>query len=149
MSGFFRTTGAFIGELAKIVLISLLIILPIRYLVVQPFFVRGDSMEPTFRDGEYLIVDELSYRFEDIARGDVVIFRFPNDPQQFFIKRVIGLPEETVKIDGGEVVLFNKRHPSGTVLNEFYIKEMTPGTMEITLDDDEYFVLGDNRDASS
>ena len=149
MSGTLRTFGAFMWETAKIVVISLLIILPIRYFVAQPFFVRGDSMSPNFQDGEYLIVNEVTYRFNDIQRGDVVIFRFPNDPSQFFIKRIIGLPGETVRVEGGEVVIINRTHPGGTVLRESYLSENTPGNVEIRLDGHEYFVLGDNRDASS
>lgn len=149
MSDTLRTFGAFLWETAKIVVISLLIILPIRYFVAQPFFVRGDSMAPTFEDGEYLIVNEITYRFNQVERGDVVVFRFPNDPSQFFIKRIIGLPGETVRVQGGEVTVSSSAYPQGKVLDEDYIAELTPGNVEIRLDENEYFVLGDNRDASS
>ena len=149
MSGTLRTFGAFAWETAKIVIISLLIILPIRYFVAQPFIVRGDSMYPNFQNGEYLIVNELTYRFNEVERGDVVVFRFPNDPKQFFIKRIIGLPGETVRIEGGKVVIVSRTYPGGVVLGEPYIVEATPGNVEIRLDASEYFVLGDNRDASS
>ncbi len=149
MSGTLRTFGAFVWETAKIVVISLLIILPIRYFIAQPFFVRGDSMFPNFQDGEYLIVNEITYRFNSVQRGDVVVFRFPNDPSQFFIKRVIGLPGETIRIQNGSVLVVNRTYPAGRTLNESYIAESTPGNVEVRLDANEYFVLGDNRDASS
>lgn len=142
---------AFIWETVKVVVISLAIILPIRYYLVQPFFVKGASMEPSFEDGDYLLVDEISYRFSMPERGDVVIFRYPLDPSQFFIKRIIGLPEETVEIKGNMVKIYNKDKPEGFVLDEIYLasEEVTIGNSIIKLDDNEYFVLGDNRLQSS
>jgi len=139
----------FIWEVLKIVIISLAIILPIRYFLIQPFFVKGASMEPNFLDGDYLIIDEISYRFENPERGDVIIFRYPLDPSEFFIKRIIGLPGEEVKIQDGEVIIV----ASGKeiVLDEsVYLDNVyTPGNLEISLKSNEYFVLGDNRRASS
>lgn len=149
MFDFLKDTGDFIWETAKIVVVSLLIILPIRYFIVQPFFVRGDSMRPSFDDKDYLIIDELSYRFNPPSRGEVVVFRFPQDPSQYYIKRIIGLPEETVEIKNGEVKISNRAFPLGFTLKENYLDENTPGEIKIKLDDNEYFVLGDNRDASS
>src|SRR3990167_6426588 len=111
----------FIWETVKVVVISLAIILPIRYYLVQPFFVKGASMEPNFEDGDYLLVDELSYRFRDAERGEVIIFRFPQQPSQFFIKRVVGLPEETVQIKNEEVTIFNEKSPEGFILKESYL----------------------------
>ena len=109
---------AFIWETAKVVVVSLAIIIPIRYFLVQPFFVKGASMEATFDDGNYILIDEISYRFRDPARGEVVVFRFPEDKTQFFIKRIIGLPEETVEIKNDQIIIHNKQHPEGFVLNE-------------------------------
>lgn len=142
---------AFIWETTKVVVISLAIILPIRYYLVQPFFVKGASMEPNFEDGDYLLVDELSYRFLEPARGDVIIFRYPGDKSQFFIKRVIGLPSETIEIKNNEVIIYNVDHPNGFVLSEEYLDAVqeTLGNMLIRLDNNEYFVLGDNRLRSS
>ena len=142
---------AFVWETTKVVVISLAIILPIRYYLVQPFFVKGASMEPNFEDGDYLLVDELSYRFRDVKRGEVVIFRYPQQPSQFFIKRVIGLPGETVKIKGDKVVVFNSDNTEGLELTESYLspEQKTIGEMTTKLDDNEYFVLGDNRLQSS
>lgn len=142
---------AFIWETVKIVAISLAIILPIRYFLVQPFFVKGASMESNFQDGDYIFVDELSYDFSNPSRGDVVIFRYPLDQTQFFIKRVIGLPGETVDIKDNKVTIYNKAHPDGFVLSEPYLDpgQETLGTVRMTLDDNEYFVMGDNRLESS
>ncbi|MBI2064206.1 MAG: signal peptidase I [Candidatus Yanofskybacteria bacterium] len=142
---------AFVWETIKVVVISLAIILPIRYYLVQPFFVKGASMEPNFEDGDYILVDELSFRFREAERGEVIIFRFPQQPSQFFIKRIVGLPEETVQVKDNEVTVFNEENPEGFVLSETYLapEQKTLGTMTTKLDDNEYFVLGDNRLQSS
>ena len=142
---------AFIWETVKVVVISLAIILPIRYYLVQPFFVKGASMEPNFEDGDYLLVDELSYRFSAPDRGDVIIFRYPLDPSQFFIKRIIGLPEETIRIKDDTVTIYNKDEPEGFVLDESYLasEQRTIGDSVVRIDNNEYFVLGDNRLESS
>ena len=142
---------SFIWETIKVIIISLAIILPIRYYLVQPFFVKGASMEPNFEDGDYLLIDEISYRFEEPARGDVVIFRYPEDKSQFFIKRIVGLPGEAVEIKNNKVFIYNSASPDGMVLPENYLDQgqQTLGNMLMRLDDNDYFVLGDNRMASS
>ncbi|MBP9863891.1 signal peptidase I [Patescibacteria group bacterium] len=140
----------FLFELIQVMAISLAIIIPVRYFLIQPFYVKGASMEPNFFDQEYLIIDELSYRFHQPQRGDIVVFRYPNDPKQFFIKRVIGLPGETVDIAGGQVKIFNTKDPNGVLLDEssYLDQDFTATTRTVTLKNDEYFVLGDNRAAS-
>ena len=142
---------AFVWETIKVVVISLAIILPIRYYLVQPFFVKGASMESSFEDGDYLLVDEISYRFSEPARGDVIIFRYPGDRSQFYIKRIIGLPDETIETKDNEVIIYNTDNPDGFVLSENYLDldHKTLGNMLMRLDDNEYFVLGDNRLHSS
>src|SRR3989344_8963695 len=112
--------GAFVWETIKIVVISLVIIFPIRYYLLQPFFVKGASMESNLEDGDYIFVDELSYEFREPVRGDVVVFRYPLDKSQFFIKRVIGMPGETVQIKDNKVIIYNSVHPDGQVLPEPY-----------------------------
>ena len=87
-----KALGAFLFETFKLVLVSFLIIVPIRYFVVQPFFVLGASMEPTFQNGDYLIIDEISYIVGDPDRGDVIVFHYPYNTKQFYIKRIVGLP---------------------------------------------------------
>lgn len=142
----------FVWEVLKIVIIALAIIIPIRYFLIQPFFVKGASMDPNFWDGDYLIIDEISYRFNEPQREDVIVFRYPLDPSQFFIKRVVGLPGETVKIEDGRVFIYSiETSDERIVLDESaYLEDSyTPGNLEITLEEDEYFVLGDNRMSSS
>lgn len=136
-------------EVLKFSLIAILIVAPIRIFVAQPFIVSGASMEPTFDSKQYLIVDQLSYRFNEPKRGEVVIFRYPNDPSTFFIKRIVGLPGETVEMRSGKLTVKNVAFPGGFLVKEPYIEEETDDTFNIELDDDEYFVLGDNRVHSS
>jgi len=141
---------SFTWEILKIVVISLAIIVPIRYFLIQPFFVKGASMEPTYLDGDYLIVDEISYRFEAPQRGEVIVFRYPLDPTQFFIKRIVGLPGETVKVENGKVIIEQKSGNSFILDESQYLHGVTTtGNVETTLEDNQYFVLGDNRNASS
>jgi signal peptidase I len=139
----------FFTELLKFALIAAVIVIPIRMFVAQPFIVSGASMDPTFSTGQYLIIDELSYHFEEPKRGEVVIFRYPRDPSQFFIKRVIGLPGETVHIRNNQVSV-TAANGTEIDLSESYVKNIGNGNM-ITkkLGEDEYFVMGDNRPESS
>ena len=144
--------ASFLFELIQVAAISLAIILPVRYYLVQPFYVKGASMEPNFYDHEYLIIDELSYRFHEPIRGDIVVFRYPHDPSQYFIKRVIGLPGETVEFKDGKVKVYNDTHPNGLVLNEmiYLDQDFTAAGSEktFTIKPHEYFLMGDNRAAS-
>jgi len=140
----------FIWETLKIIIIALLIVIPIRYFIFQPFFVRGQSMEPAFENGDYLIVDELSYRFREPQRGEVVVFRYPENPSFRYIKRIIGLPGEKVEIKDGYVMI--DKGGRSLVLDESqYLPRflVTPGSLQIVLKQNEYFVLGDNRPVSS
>lgn len=160
--------GGFILEIIKVFLLAFVIIVPIRVFLFQPFFVQGASMEPNFENNQYLIINELGYKqtnvdvgslhlfsvnpFEKVARQTVVVFRYPKNPSQFFIKRVIGLPGEKVQIKDNKVTIFNSANPSGAVLDESdYLRASVPtaGDQVVTLKDNEYFVLGDNRPYSS
>ena len=138
-----------IWETFRYALVAAAIIIPIRIFIAQPFIVSGNSMYPTFHDGEYLIVDELSKYIGEYHRGDVIILRYPNDPSKFFIKRVIGLPGETVTVEGGKVTITGPTHTEPEVLDEPYVKNPKIDHMARTLDADEYFVMGDNRAQSS
>ncbi|MFC1639072.1 signal peptidase I [Patescibacteria group bacterium] len=148
--GFVRKALNFVGELLHVVIISLAIILPIRYFLIQPFYVKGASMEPNFYDHEYLIIDEISYRFGEPERGDIVVFRYPDDPRQFFIKRIIGLPGERLVVMDGKVTIYDAEHPDGYALEEsgYLGADFTPGDEDVTLGEDEFFLMGDNRTAS-
>jgi len=150
-ASFWSSIGTFVWDFLKIFLIALAIIIPVRYYLFQPFIVTGQSMVPNFLDGQYLIIDEISPRFADYERGEVVVIHSPQDPGQFFIKRLIGLPGETVQISGGRVTIKNSEHSSGFTLEEDYLPDgvTTFGNMQITLGPEEVFVLGDNRVASS
>lgn len=150
----------FVWETAKVVLLSLVIILPVRYYLIQPFFVKGSSMVPNFHDKEYILVDKWTYRLGDPQRGDVIIFRYPDNPKEYFIKRILGLPGETVVAgNNNSVVVYNERYPDGFVVFEGeYLPETNPtycGTnttycgTRVTLGEDDYFVMGDNREHSS
>lgn len=113
----------------------------IRTFLAQPFLVSGASMSPNFEGGNYLIVDEITYRFDDPRRGDVVVFRYPNDLSTFYIKRIIGLPGDRVRVDGGNIFVNEKR------IDEPYLDESvkTLGDINLTLEGGRYFVMGDNR----
>lgn len=139
-----------VWEVLKITALTLAVIIPVRYYLMQPFFVKGASMEPNFEDGQYLIIDEISYRLGSPERGDVVVFRYPLDPSQFYIKRIIGLPGETVEVLDGRIKIFNQEHPLGLILDEAqYLPNInTSGNTTEKLDANSYFVLGDNRQAS-
>lgn len=136
-------------EMVQVLAVSLAIIIPVRWFLIQPFYVQGASMEPNFFDHEYLIIDELSYRFQDPERGDIVVFHYPNDPKQFFIKRVIGLPGETVEVANGEVKIYNDEYPNGVTLEESYLdQDFTAASQTVTLKPNEFYLLGDNRSSS-
>jgi signal peptidase I len=140
-----------IGELIQVAALVTAIVVPIRYFLIQPFYVKGASMEPNFYDKEYLIIDEISYRFRNPERGEIAVFRYPNDPSQFFIKRIIGLPGDTVTVAGGTVSVKPPDAKESTLIDEStYLAAdvITAGDKKVVLGADQYFVLGDNRGAS-
>lgn len=156
---------SFLKEVVIVVAMSLVIVLPIRYFIAQPFIVSGQSMDMTFADKQYLIVDQLTYKFiQEPKRGEVVIFRVPQEAlalsnyalnkKMYFIKRIVGMPGDTVEVEGNDVIIFNTENPNGLKLDEnyIYIDKMIPTrnvNLKITLKSDEYFVMGDNRNNSS
>lgn len=139
--------GNFFKELITFAVIAAVIVIPIRMFIAQPFIVSGESMIPTFESGQYLIIDQLTYRFEEPMRGDVIVFKYPQDPKKFFIKRIIGLPGEKVKIQGSDV-LITMTDGTEIKLQEPYVMMHRETNSEIILGSDEYFVMGDNRIAS-
>lgn len=138
-----------LGELVVIAVVVIFLMVTIRMFIFQPFLVRGHSMEPSYHDGDYLIVDELSYRFRDPQRGEVIVFVSPNNPSERLIKRVVALPNETVEIEDG-VITVQEVDGTTMTLNEDYLPSSvhTSGDVEVALENDEYFVLGDNREFS-
>lgn len=166
-------TKKFLKEIVKFALIALVIIVPIRTYVAEPFIVSGLSMFPTFNNAQYLIVDQLSYDFNNPKRGDVIIFKYPLDTSVYFIKRIIGLPGETVSSKDGIITITKPADSSDTgmalltasststtspaigtesfTLSEPYIAEdhRSYDDFTVTLDSTHYFVMGDNRNQSS
>lgn len=167
------TVKNFIVEVVKIFVLALVIIVPIRLFIFQPFFVQGDSMLPNFENAQYLIVNEVGYKrtaigpgekpffvsepWKELERGEVIVFRAPGDPKEFYIKRVIGLPGESVTIENGKVRIANEDQPEGFYMDESVYLPPERRTFcgvnavcpAITLEEDEYYVLGDNRGASN
>lgn len=159
----YLSIGGLLAEMARVFLLAVVIIIPVRVFLFQPFFVQGSSMEPNFEDGEYLVISEFGYKqtkvgwtdtsfrlkpFKEIARQDVVVFRFPKNIEEFFIKRVIGLPGESVEIRRGQVLIFNQERPDGFVLDEsaYLSKAVAMQDMpRMELSAEQYFVMGDNR----
>lgn len=136
-------------EFVRYAIIALLIVVPFRVFVAQPYVVSGASMDPTFKNGDYLIVDQLSKRFEDPKRKSVIIIKYPKDPSKFFIKRLIGFPGEIVEIKDGQVTIYNEENKNGLKIEEPYIVYEKSENLSVTLKEDEYFVMGDNRAGSS
>jgi len=151
-----------IWEIVEVGLIAVITVVAVRHFLVQPFVVSGRSMEPNFAHGDYLLTDEISYRYRTPQRGEVVVFRSPTDNKSFFIKRIIGLPNEKIVINDNKIAIFNEENPEGIVLDEAYtnlVFSSTPvnpvrdkvsngintGNLEVSLKSEEYFVLGDNR----
>ncbi len=139
-----------IGEVIKFALIAFVIVVPVRLFVAQPFIVSGASMIPTFEPGEYLVIDELSYRVDPPQRGEVIVFRYPLDSSVYYVKRIIGLPGETVEVKDGTVLIKSGSEGFRT-LTEPYRSSVggKKDSRAVTLDADEYFVMGDNRDQSA
>lgn len=140
-----------IWDIIKFLAPIVIIVFFVRTYIAQPFIVDGESSSPNFHTGHYLIIDELSYRFREPARGDVIVLRYPLQPSRFFLKRIIGLPGERVVIKDGKVYIYDAAHPNGYVLEEPYQKQATFPVgpyRDVTLAAEQYFVMGDNRGGS-
>ncbi len=146
-----KTLWHSVREWIQVIIIALIVALPVRFFIAEPFIVNGASMDPTFSTGQFLIVDRLSYRLGEPKRGDVVVFEYPNNPSVYYIKRIIGLPNEVVNIKNGKVSIVNDKNPDGIQLNEPYIdaSHVSVDTLNEALGPTEYFVMGDNRSQSS
>ncbi len=122
----------------------------IYWLVAQPHKVSGSSMFPNFKNGDYIITDKISYRLSDPKRGDIVVFKNPKDETQDFIKRILGVPGDRLKVQSGKIFL------NGVQLDEPYLNNIVtnPGSFlregeEKTVEAGHYITIGDNRPASS
>ena len=144
-----KKIASFAWEIIKIFTIAAVIVFPIRYFLFQPFLVRGESMMPNFSEGDYLIVDEISYRFKDPARGEVVVFKYPDNLSQRFIKRVIGLPGETIEVEKNKITIYNEEKEEITLSEGYLFLNNFSGSpaeeFKIILEENEYFLMGDHR----
>lgn len=146
------STKGFLLDILETVAIAALIFFVIHTFIAQPHLVKGESMQPTYQDGEYILTNKIYNWIGEPARGDVVVFHSPEDAKTQFIKRIIALPGEKIKIADNKVTIYNDEHPEGKVLNESYLGNQTT-VGDSYLDDGEivevpensYFVMGDNR----
>lgn len=143
------TWKGLLKDLFTLALLIVVVVIPIRSFVVSPFVVDGESMHPTFENLDYLIIDELVYDFKAPTRGDVIVFRYPNNPSIFYIKRIIGLPGETVSINHGVVTVTTTDGAKLLLAEPYVVSEDATYTKNVSLLPGEYFVMGDNRPNSS
>lgn len=132
--------------------VALVVALVIRFFIATPYVVSGSSMEPTFHDWDYLIIDRVSYRFDEPQRGDVIVFGLPQEPSRSLIKRIIGLPGDLVTIGRDQIIIIDAAHPGGFIINEPYLDPADRGGaagISVVVPPGEYFVLGDNRKVSA
>ncbi len=149
--------GHFFIDIAETVIIAGVVFFIFYSLIAQPHQVRGESMFPTLKTGEFILTNKLSLRFSELKRGDIVVFKYPRDNRLDYIKRIIVLPNESIKLVANQVYIFNNEHPEGFILDESYLPTgvKTSGRVSIqegqkyTASSDEYIVFGDNRDQSS
>lgn len=143
------TWKGLLKDLFTLAFLVIVVVIPIRAFVVSPFIVDGASMHPTFENLDYLVVDEIIYRFKAPARGDVIVLRYPVNPSVFYIKRIIGLPNEKVSIDHGMVTVMTASGETLTLSEPYTVNEDATYTKDTSLKAEEYFVMGDNRPNSS
>lgn len=147
----------FIFDLLKTGIIVFVIAFALRYFAIQPFIVDGESMMPNYVNNEYILAEKISYLTGEPKRGDVIVFRYPGNPNVSYIKRIIGLPGETVTIENSVVKITNAEHPEGATIDEKYLPNDTltlatgtnTGVFSEEIKSGEYFVMGDNRQHSS
>ena len=120
----------------------------IQAFVVRPFIVSGNSMDPNIKNGQYLIIDEMTYRFREPERGEVIVFKSPPEPTKYYIKRIIGVPGDRIEIKGTQITITNDTYPEGLVLQEPFISHTSKDSLTLTVPSGQYFVMGDNRSGS-
>jgi len=157
MKDFIRSIGLFLLDIIEIITTAFAIFVVLFLFVVQIHEVNGNSMLPNFHDHEYVLTDKLTYKFREPQRGEIVIFKAPPRPRDEYIKRLIGLPGEKIKIQNNKVIIYNEKHPEGFVLNEYYLgkgvvtkgKTAIPPNTIVSIPEGYYLVFGDNREDSS
>lgn len=146
-----KRIGLFFLDVIEVFIVAGAIFIIVYFFLFQPHQVQGNSMFPNFHNREYILTDKISYRFHEPERGDIVIFKPPGQENYEFIKRIIGLPGENLKINGGEVYINERR------LEETYLQDSIftrPGSFmaegeTVSVGENQYFVMGDNRSFSS
>lgn len=146
---FLKKNTLFFTEVISFVALLVFVVLPIRMYIAQPFRVSGESMVDTFHNRDYIIVDQISYKFSEPKRGDVIVFRHP-DSNKFLIKRIVGLPKESLKFEGSNIIISNYENTSSFVLDQSYLtKPSVENPRQVIVTEGNYFVMGDNRPYSS
>lgn len=148
---FFKRVGGFFLDIIETFVIALAMFVLMYLFLFQPHQVKGNSMFPNFHDQEYLLTDKITYRLSKPKRGDVIVFKAPKNEEYDYIKRIVGLPGDTVKVENCHVFINNQS------LEESYLTENVCTSagrswqtgQSIILSEDEYFVVGDNRPYSS
>lgn len=157
MKKLINSIGEFILDTIEVFAVAGAIFAVVYLFLVQPHNVEGKSMEPSFHHGEYVLTSKILYRFSEPERGDVIIFKYPQQPKDQFIKRIIALPGETFEIKFGQVYIYNTENKDGFALSEYYLKpgektrkgKTIPENQKIKVPKDSYIVMGDNRNNSS
>ena len=146
-----KKIGQFFLDLIETIVMALAIFVVVYLFLFQPHQVKGNSMLPNFHDGEYILTDKVSYRFTGPQRGDVIIFKAPKNEEVDYIKRIIGLPGETIKIEGGYIYIDNQKLPETYIPSDFVSNAgsfLTEGAQYL-IPNERYFAMGDNRNHSS
>ena len=144
-------------DFLETIALAFVIFLVIDTFVMQPHVVKGNSMLPNFHTGERIFTESVGYRFGTPKRGDIIVFRYPYAPDNEYIKRIIGLPGDEIRLSAGGVTIIDALHPQGFTLKEPYLgrdvrttgKKFLPDNTTYKVPDNAYFVLGDNRQESS
>lgn len=149
--GILAAIGKFFLDLMETIVMALAIFVVVYLFLFQPHQVKGNSMYPNFHDGEYILTDKISYRFGQPQKGDVVVFQAPKNKEVDYIKRIIALPGETVKIDNSSIYINNEKLEEAYIPADFVTSGgsfLTDG-QEVIVPQGEYFTMGDNRSHSS
>lgn len=149
---FFRKIYTFLIDTVQTLLLVFAVFLVIYIFLFRPFRVSGNSMDPTFFDKQYILTNIIALKLGNPKVGDVIVFKAPNDPEKDFIKRVIGVPSDTVSIKNGDVYVNGKLLDQSRFLNssvKTYVGAFLREEESVTVPENSYFVMGDNRAGSS
>ncbi|MDA8235233.1 MAG: signal peptidase I [Clostridia bacterium] len=140
-----KKSGVIFGDILESVIIAVILAVIIRFFIFQPFYIPSGSMEPTLTEGDRIIVNKFLYRFKEPQRADVIVFKYPLDEKRDFIKRIIGVPGDTVEIKNNELIINGKPVPEPYLAQNL---EQNGNYGPVTVPQDRYLMLGDNRNNS-